>query len=130
MGKDLHYSIRPFIERALANHNAVKDIERIDTDEYYAYRIKRNFGMSDVTVVLSDNYHFGSTSLLNKPHLLKDGGFFLIAKPEASNYEINIENEKLSVGKIGKLLGALNKEQFWTYTPPSKKEEGKNKTLF
>lgn len=127
MGKDLHYSIRPFIERALANHRAVKDIETIDTDEYYAYRIKRNFGMSDVTVVLSDNYHFSDTSLLNKPDLLQDGGFYLIAKPEASNFETNIENEELSVGKIGKLLGALHREQFWTYTPPTEEEKRKKK---
>lgn len=118
MGKDLHYSIRPFIERALSNHQAVKEIINIDTDDFYAYRLKRNFGMSDVIVVLSDDYYFGSTSLLSKPNLLNKGGFFLIARPEASDYEINKENEKLSVGKIGKLLGALNQEEFWTYTFP------------
>ena|SRR5690606_609520 len=127
MGKDLHYSIRPFIERALASHQAVNEIENIDTDDFYAYRLHRNFGMSDVIVVLSDAYYFGATTLASKPELLKDGGFFLIARPEASNFEVNREKEKLSVGKIGKLLGALNSEEFWTYTPPSEEEKRKKK---
>ena len=127
MGKDLHYSIRPFIERALASHQAVKEIEKIDSEDFYAYKLHRNFGMSDVIVVLSDDYYFGATSLLSKPQLLKDGGFFLIARPEARDYEINKENEKLSVGKIGKLLGALNREKFWTYEPPSDEEKRKRR---
>ena len=41
MGKDLHYSIRPFIERALMNHQAVKDIEEVKLDDYFAYIIKK-----------------------------------------------------------------------------------------
>ncbi len=120
MGKDLHYTIRPFIERALMSHQAVKELEKIDLDDYYAYKIHRNFNMSDVIVVLSDDYYFGSNSLANKPSILKNGGFFLIARPEASGFQGNEEMEKLGTGKIGKLLGALNKEEFWTYEPPAK----------
>ena len=127
MGKDLHYSIRPFIERGLASHQAVKDYESIDTDEFYAYRVKRNFGMSDVIVVLSDDYYLSHMALLTKPKLLENGGFYLIARPEAGGHESNIENEKLGVGKIGKLLGALNIEEFWTYTPPTEEEKRKRR---
>lgn len=123
MGKDLHYSIRPFIERALANHRAVSKLENIETDDFYAYRLHRKFGMSAVVVVLSDEYYFGSTTLAAQPSLLKNGGFYLIARPEASNFEINLEKEKVSVGKIGKLLGALHQEDFWNYVPPHSNEK-------
>ena len=59
MGKDLHYSIRPFIERALTDHGNGKGDERYkQLDGGFAYQIKRNFGFSDVIVVLSDAYYF------------------------------------------------------------------------
>ena len=123
MGKNLHYSIRPFIERVLMNHMAVREIEKIELDKFYAYRVKRNFNLSDVTVVLSDDYYFGSSSLLDKPEILKNGGFFLIARPEANGIEESDIAERLGIGKIGKLLGALNKENYWEYEPPKKEDE-------
>ncbi|CAM1333017.1 hypothetical protein [Tenacibaculum aestuariivivum] len=123
MGKDLHYTIRPFIERVLTNHSAVKEIEKINSDDFYAYKIKRNFGMSDIVVVLSDEYYFGLASVSDKPNILKDGGFYLIARPEANGFEGNIPEEKIGVGKIGKLLGALNKDEYWNYKKPKKKKE-------
>jgi len=120
MGKDLHYTIRPFIEQALNSHFAVEKIEAIEVEDFYAYRITRRRGMSSLIVVLSDDYYFGSASLQSKPNILKDGGFFLIARPEASGFQGNEPLEKLGVGKIGKLLGALNREDFWNYEPPKK----------
>jgi hypothetical protein len=123
MGKDLHYSIRPFIERALSNHRAVKDIEELKVDDFYAYRVKRNFAMTDVIIVLSDDYNFNDYSYQNKPSILKDGGFFLVAKPEAHCIERNEPADRIVVGKIGRILGALNKNEFWTYEPPKKEEE-------
>jgi hypothetical protein len=123
MGKDLHYSIRPFIERALSNHRAVKEIEELDDEEFYAYLVKRNFGMTDVIIVLSDDYNFNDYSYQNKPSILKEGGFFLVAKPEAHCVERSETDDRIIVGKIGRLLGALNKNEFWTYEPPKKEEE-------
>lgn len=127
MGKDLHYSIRPYIERALSNHSAVKEIQPVECDEYYAYNIKRNFGMTDVLVVLSDAYYFGEANLESKPKILKNGGFFLIARPEASNYVENLEKERIGIGKLGTLLGALNVREFWTYIALSDVEKAKRK---
>ena len=127
MGKDLHYSIRPFIERALSNHSAVKQVIDIQTEEFYAYRIERNFGMSSLIIVLSDEYYFGVSTLASKPTLIKDGGYYLLARPEASNFECNYLDSKLSVGKIGKLLGALNQEDYWLYEPPTEEEKRKRK---
>ena len=120
MGKDLHYSIRPFIENALKNHNKVMAIEPIEVENFYAYKIKRTDGLSDVIVVLSDDYYFSSSSLYSKPEILKEGGFFLIAKPEANDYFKSIPEEKLIIGKLKILFGALNKEEYWSYTPPKK----------
>ena len=74
-------------------------------------------------VVLSDDYYFGWSALETKPTELKDGGFFLKARPEASGFEGNINEEKIGYGSLGKLMGALNKEEFWTYEPPKKEEE-------
>lgn len=122
MGKNLHYSIRPFIENALISHNAVESIEFIELEDFYAYEVYRK-AMSSLIVVLSDDYYFGSSSLYNKPNILNNGGFFLIARPEASGIEKNLPEEKLGVGRLGKLLGALNREDFWNYYPPSKNKK-------
>jgi hypothetical protein len=122
MGKEIHYSIRPFIEKALNNHFAVEKIESIENEDFYVYKITRRRGMSSLIVVLSDDYYFTYDSLHDKPSILKDGGFFLIARPEASGFEGNKSKEKLGAGKIGKLLGALNKEDYWNYEPPKPEE--------
>lgn len=120
MGKDLHYSIRPFIENALKGHNKVHSIQPTDLDDFYAYKIIRTNGLSDMIVVLSDDYYFSPSSLYSKPEILKKGGFFLIAKPEANNYFASFPDERLIIGKLGVLLGAINQEEFWNYTAPQK----------
>jgi hypothetical protein len=119
MGKDLHYSIRPFIERALINHFAVDKVISLDVDDFYAYKVTRKKGMSNVIVVLSDAYNFNEKDLLTKPKILKNGGFFLIAKPEGRGIETSIPKEKLGLGKLAKLMGALNRNDYWNYEPPT-----------
>lgn len=119
MGKDLHYSIRPFIENALKNHPIVIAVKPIQIDNYYAYEIERK-NMDSVILVLSDDYFLGENSIHNKPEILKNGGFFLKARPEGGGIEESIPEEKLGIGRIGKLLGALNREDFWNYEPPKK----------
>ena len=123
MGKNLHPTIRPYIENALNSHFAVSSIEPIENDDFYIYRVNRRNGNSSLIVVLSDDYYFGWSSLETKPVELKDGGFFLKARPEASGFEGNIVEEKIGCGSLGKLMGALNIEDFWTYEPPKKEEE-------
>jgi hypothetical protein len=118
MGKDLHHSIRPFIERALNNHFAVDKVIQIDVEDFYAYKVSRKRGMSNLIVVLSDAYNFNEKDLLTKPRVLKNGGFFLIAKPEGRGIETSIPEEKLGLGKFGKLMGALNRNDYWNYEPP------------
>ena len=117
MGKDLHYSIRPYIESALANHKTVKLFTKIDSDDYYIYNVKRNFNLPDVLVILSDDYNFNHYSFLNRPSILNSGGFILIARPEAKCTERNEPNYKISIGKIRRLLGALHVKNIWEYEP-------------
>jgi len=122
MGKNIHYSIRPFIENALNNHFAVEKIEKIVLDDFYAYKITRRREMSSLIVVLSDDYDFNDESIQKKPSILKDGGFFLKAKPEGYGISRSLPEEKLGLGGIGKLLGAINKKDYWNYEPPIKED--------
>lgn len=120
MGKNLHYTIIPFIEKALNSHNIVESLQMIEDDDFYIYLIKRKRGLSDLFVMLSDDYNFNDYSLITRHNILKNGGFILLARPEATyDGNNNLEN-KLGIGKIGKLLGALNQNDFWNYQPPKK----------
>ncbi len=113
MGKDLHPSIMPFIERGLTSHGKVKSFELVKDPEFYIYHIKRADGFRDLYVVLSDDYYFGDYAKITMHPILKDGGFILIARPEATNFNENDSEFKLGIGKIKKLLGALNKGKYW-----------------
>ena len=123
MGKDLHYTIILFIERALSGHNAVAKFEMIDDDDYYIYKISRRRNLSNLIIVLSDAYNFNHYSYLEKPEILKEGGIILVARPEASCFERNETDDKIVVGKLGRVLGALHHEEFWTYEPPKQVED-------
>lgn len=118
MGKDLHRSIRPFIEQRLRNHNKVQDIQGYEAEDYYYYIIKRRQNLPDVVVALCDDYYISSLTLYNIPEILHNGGFYLIAKPEATNYFKVIRDSHIVVGKLKVLLGALNKSNICTYSPP------------
>ena len=70
---------------------------------------------------LSDEYVYTLHDYYSKPRLLNNGGFILIASPEASfNSEIVslARSEMVGIGKIGKFLGALNFRDVWLYQEP------------
>ena len=125
MGKDLHPSILPFIERALTFHGKVKSFELVKDPEFFIYHILRKNGLRNLYVVLSDDYYFGDYGKMTMHPILKKGGFILIARPEATNHNENDSDLKLGVGKIGKLLGALNKDDYWNYEPPIQEQQKK-----
>lgn len=125
MGKDLHQSILSFFESRLNGHQAVESFEDISNDETYIYKVNRTNGRSTMIIVLSDCYYFGEFDYLSKPTELDEGGFILIAKPEvrfSNELQINKIEDKVIIGKIGALLGALNKEEYWKYTMPKKEK--------
>lgn len=128
MGKDIHPSILRFVKSRLDFHQHVDSYDDVSTEESYIFNIKRRFGLSDLVVVLSDCYFFGDFEYLLQSSELMDGGFILVAKPEAhfsNNTQINKPEDKIIIGKIGILLGALNKEDFWNYEKPKQKKENK-----
>lgn len=128
MGKNLHPSILPFFLEKVNSHDCVVRVENISTPEHYMFKITRRFGLGDVIVLLSDCYHFGEFDYLSKPNELNDGGFILIARPESTfpnDLQHHVREDKVIIGKIGILLGALRIDEFWTYEKPIKKEQTK-----
>ena len=121
MGKDLHPSILPFILSRIEEHQNVVSIVDLSTDSHYIFRIQRSKGMRDVIVVISDSYYFSEFDYHSKPVVLNEGGFILIARPEStfsSETQHHINADKVIVGKIGVLLGALREDEFWAYEKP------------
>jgi hypothetical protein len=122
MGKNLHYSILPFLEKSLNSHSLVQSIQRVDDDDFYIYFIQRNGGLRSLYVVLSDDYSFNDYSLITRHRILNNGGFILVARPEAYCRSRSEPEFQLGIGKIGKLLGALNRDDYWNYEPPTKEK--------
>lgn len=127
MGKDLHRLILEFFHKTVGNHQDVERIEDITNSEYYIFKIIRRGGMREIVVLLSDAYYYGEIDYHMRPPELNNGGMILIAKPESQFSTVdqeNYENEKILIGKIGILLGALRINDFWTYQK-SRKYSGK-----
>jgi len=126
MGKDIHPSIMPFVIRKMEFHQDVAKVEDISNKEHYMFRLTRRNGLRDVIMLVSDCYHFSEFNYLSKPVELNDGGFILIAKPESSfpnGLQQHVKEDKVIIGKIGILLGALRIDKYWTYEKPG--EEAK-----
>ena len=117
MGKDLHRSIRPFIENCLRKHNKVQEVQEYETDEYYYYIVKRHRNLPDVVIALCDEYFVSEFSFYNIPDVLDKGGVYLIAKPEATNFFKIIAEDGLIICKLKDLMGALNNFDLCTYIP-------------
>lgn len=130
MGKDLHYSILRFFKERILHHGMVESYEDISTNHYYKYRLKRRKGFSDIVIVLDDNYHFGEMGMYEAvSELPEEGGIILIAKPETSfPYPEKIQDgeQKIFISKIGPVMGALHKNEFWNYEPPKKDTKDKS----
>lgn len=129
MGKDLHSSIMPFIKSRLEEHQDVVSVTEVSTPEHYLFRLTRRNGMSDVVVLISDCYHFSEFDYYTKPAELNNGGVILIARPEATFPDDTQQHEiedKIIIGKIGILLGALRKNKYWTYEKPPPKRKTNN----
>jgi hypothetical protein len=122
MGTDLYYTIPQFFEKRMQEHDCVKSLHRLDVDDEFIYEIVRARYDDKIRVWLSDAYLFTEFDYDNRPRLLSKGDYILIAKPEGG-YSVSAElvkRVKISVGKIGEFMGALNKEKMWTYSPPDR----------
>ena len=129
MGRNLHYTIPKYLENALDKHAKVVSWERIDnsqSEDHYIYSIKRSGGLSPVNVHLSDEYEYSLDDYFQKPASIGEGAFILVARPEAF-YENSIvelaQQDQVSIGKFGALMGALYKDRHWEYVPKERRDE-------
>lgn len=129
MGRNLHYTIPQYLESALNKHAKVLSWERMDnsqTDEHYIYLIRRSDGLSEVIVHLSDEYEYSLDDYFQKPDSIREGAFILVARPEAVYDDSIVEvaqQDHVSIGKFGALMGALYKERHWNYVPKERRDE-------
>jgi hypothetical protein len=123
MGKDLHYTILPFLEKALKNHKAVKKFEKIETDEYIFYKIER-VEKPDLKIWASDAYRFNIHDYNNRPQGID---FIYLAKPESDyNRDEVVEmayNDGINIGKFGALMGVLHQDDIKNYIPKERQED-------
>jgi hypothetical protein len=90
---------------------------RVDSD--------RSKQRDTILVWLTDAYFFTEMDYHNRPLVLRTGDFILVAKPEGG-FGVSddlVEQARIGVGQIGKLMGALNTRQMWTYLTPDEREE-------
>ena len=109
----------------MLQHTAVESCSRLPIDEEYIYEVRRTRYDDTVRVWLADQYHFNDMDFHCRPRQLKKGDYVLIARPEASasvNQDL-IQESKIGVGKIGELMGALNKREMWKYVSTTEQEK-------
>lgn len=129
MGRNLHYTIPRYLEKALDKHAKVVSWRRIDdhqNDNHYIYLVVREGGLSDVVVHLSDEYEYALDDYFQEPESVREGSFILIARPEAGYDESIVEvasQDRVSIGKFGALMGALYVERHWDYVPKERRKE-------
>ncbi len=129
MGRNLHYTIPQYLESALEKHAKVLSWERVDnsqTDDHYIYLIRRSDGLSQMIVHLSDEYEYSLNDYFQKPDSIREGAFILVARPEAVYDDSIVEvaqQDHVSIGKFGALMGALYKERHWDYVPKERRNE-------
>lgn len=122
MSKDLRPEHLEFFLSRMREHNYVTRIEDISTDEFYIYRLFRPDGLPPVIVYLADAYEFTDAEFLARPTQPRPD-YILIAKPHASGLDSKTyRKEKVSIGKIGALMGALNMRNLWQYVPPEDRQ--------
>jgi hypothetical protein len=125
MGKNLRSEIITFFLQKMERHDRVTTVSLLVDDENYVYEIGRSCGYSDVRVWLTDDYCFTLDSYYSKPTIIRAGDFILMARPEGSATPEAIEHarlQRITVGKIGHLMGAMNYPDLDQYIPPEQRE--------
>ena len=118
MGKDLYHTIPTFFVATMIKHDKVQRLTDISDDYAFLFEIVRQGAPTPVRVWLNDAYVFTEFDFHNRPDVITRGDFILVARPEAmhnwQDLEMAAENG-IGLGKIGKLMGALNRKDVWKY---------------
>lgn len=131
MTKDLHRSIIDFFESRMKEHDCVEDFFKIPDEDDLVYQINRSRRRRSLNVWLCDAYHFTEADFYNRPRLICQNDYILVAKPEASfqiDYDI-IRRERIGIGQIGKFMGALNFDDPWRFLDAQEREDLKLRRL-
>jgi hypothetical protein len=122
MGKDLHYTILPYLEKALQNHTMVQSLKKEETDEHIFYNIKR-VSKSDLRIWVSDAYRFNIHDYIQRPHNIN---FIYLAKPESDYDQDGVVrmafNDGINIGKFSALMGILYKDDIKRYIPKERRD--------
>jgi hypothetical protein len=106
----------------MSDHSKVLSCTMLDVDDEYLFLIKRSGGLSDVIVHYSDTYEYSRATFQTRPPKVGRNSFVLVV-PHAPESDLTVyEARKLGIGigKIGKLMGALNSEKVWEYDGPQR----------
>jgi hypothetical protein len=115
--------VRFFIER-MESHSCVESCRQLNIEDEFIFELERTAGRPAVKIYLSDAYDYGLGEYLSRPRGLGRGDFILIARPEAHFDESVVERARIDgigVGRLKKLMGALNWSQIWKYSSPEEK---------
>jgi hypothetical protein len=122
MGKDLHYSILPFLERALSQHEMVSSFNKVETEEEIFYEIER-IGKKSLKIWVSDAYRFNLVDYYLKPEGID---FIYVAKPEAwydtDDVVQNALKDGINIGLFGALMGVLYVDNIKDYIPKERRD--------
>ena len=101
-------------------HRKVASLVDISDEDNFIVRVERH-GLPAINVHLSDAYCYTEAEFLSRPASIQRGDFILVAKPEGSVTTEALQHaraERIGVGQIGRLMGALNYPEVWSYQPP------------
>jgi hypothetical protein len=107
----LYPTVVQFFMTRMNEHSCVGTVTRLSIPDEYIYKIERENYLPDIHVFLTDAYRFGLADYLGRPSCISRGDYILIARPEASFDTGLIERaakDGIGIGKIGRLMGALN----------------------
>ena len=120
MGTDLRQEIIVFFKERMDRHRRVASLVDISDEDNFIVRVDRQ-GLPSLNVHLSDAYCYTEAEFLSRPASIQQGDFILVAKPEGSVTDEALQHakaERIGIGQIGKLMGALNYPEVWNYEPP------------
>lgn len=113
----------------MSAHDLVASYEPLDNKDEYVYLITRRRGLPAVRVHLSDAYEYTRAEFLARPSEVTERNSFVVlglphAYPPGEALIEEARRERVGIGKIGKLMGALNYPDVSVYESPEERLEG------
>lgn len=118
---DLQSNAR-FFEAKITRHSKVAGCTRLKlpNEDEYVYRIERRDGLPPLQVYVSGAYEYGEGDYHARPSIIHAGDFILVDQftRSAESHKAVVKtarNDRIGIGALTKLYGALNFHDVWTY---------------